>query len=166
MLTVLMLGTNHVAAFLGAPPAPPASCGRRPAGRLAPHSSAVSHARSPTGGSEQEILPPHYQSVASVAWVQQILDSYEENFGGCLIQGLDRKILSAEEQAREVALADVAVVSHDFLRNANDPIYIYGKRGAHACFLFGAWHRSFTFEGHCWLDESQRSCKAKFTALC
>lgn len=128
VLAVLLLGTNQVAAFLGAPLA---SFRRRPG--YMPHSSsnAVGHEKSPAGSPEQEVLPSHFQSAASIAWVQQILDSYEETFDGqSLIPSLDRTRLSPEEQAREVALADVAVVSHDFLRNAEDPMYIYGKSGA------------------------------------
>lgn len=75
----------------------------------------------------EHVLPPYFQSAATVAWVQLMLDSFEETFDGeSLIRGLDRESLCSEEQAREVAVADVAVVSHDFLRSADDPIFIYG----------------------------------------
>ena len=88
----------------------------------------VGHA-SPRLEGEQDVLPPHFRSADSVAWVQLVLDSFEETFDGQpLIGGLDRESLSPEEQARQVALADVAVVSHDFLRSADDPIFIYGAR--------------------------------------
>lgn len=80
-------------------------------------------------GDEDEVLPPHFQTDATVAWVQLVLDSFEETFAGeVLVEGLDREFLSPSEQAREVAVADVAVISHDFLRNAEDPIFIYGRR--------------------------------------
>lgn len=78
---------------------------------------------------EQDVFPPHFQSDETVAWVQLLLDSFEETFDGqSLIRGLNRESLSPEEQARQVAVADVAVVSHDFLRSADDPIFIYGAR--------------------------------------
>lgn len=84
---------------------------------------------SPKPEGEQDELPPHFQSDDSVAWAQLMLDSWEETFAGqSLIRGLDRQSLTKEEQARQVAVADEAVVSHDFLRSADDPIFIYGER--------------------------------------
>lgn len=77
----------------------------------------------------QGALPPHFQSADSVAWVQLVLDSFEEAFDGqALMPWLDRESLSPQEQARQVAVAEEALISHDFLRNADDPIFIYGAR--------------------------------------
>lgn len=95
---------------------------------------------SPKLEGEQGVLPPHFQSVASVAWVQLMLDSFEETFAGQpLIRGLDRESLGREEQARQVAVADVAVVSHDFLRSEDDPIFIYGAKKRMANILIRAF---------------------------
>lgn len=79
-------------------------------------------------------LPSCFTSEATIAWVQQILASWDNEYGqgdggdgggdGGLIG--TREDVDEAEQARRLAAAPFAVVSHDFLRDAHDPIFIYG----------------------------------------
>lgn len=56
----------------------------------------------------------------------QVLASFEDAFGYELIDGLDRSTASPEETARVAARWQCGLVSHDFLRSVEDPIFIYG----------------------------------------
>lgn len=130
-LLVFLLGVSHAEAFFRSAATP---FRRRAMVREQSTSTACFEGRgvgdaSPRLESEQDVLPPHFRSADSVAWVQLMLDSFEETFAGQpLIRGLERESSSPEEQARQVAVADVAMVSHDFQRSADDPIFIYGAR--------------------------------------
>lgn len=79
-----------------------------------------------TGASDYE-LPAHFVSERIVSWLQLILDSYESEVDGGEPLIPDRATGSEEEQARQVAKLPVAILSHDFLRNSEDPIFIYGR---------------------------------------
>lgn len=71
-------------------------------------------------------LPPHFTSSPTIALVQHVLNSFEQEFDGQpLINGMDRGKLSKEEQARRMATAPFALVVHDH-GCADDPIFIYG----------------------------------------
>lgn len=61
--------------------------------------------------------------------MQLILDSWESEVSGDeqLIPGRGRDGDDVVEQARRLADLPVVVISHDFLRNAEDPIFIYGE---------------------------------------
>lgn len=140
-----VLGIGHVVAFFGA--ASPRLFRIRPVSTCARTRWPCTNLAAATGGGdisngsnplpppqpplreEDEVLPPHFHTGATVAWVQRILDAFEENFPGEeLMEPTRRKLLNPEEQARELAVADAAVISHDFLRSADDPIFIYGRR--------------------------------------
>lgn len=92
-------------------------------------------------------LPPHYTSASSVSWVQKILDSHEDEFGGQPLVG--REGACEMEQARRVATAQFAVISHDFLRNAEDPIFVYGALVYVLFFLFSSFFCRFICSACC-----------------
>lgn len=88
------------------------------------HSSTTSNG-SATAEGRGDTLPAHFVAEPVVAWVQQMLNSYRDEFGEELM-GENSGGMSAHEQVQRVAMAPFAVVSHDFLRDADDPIFIYG----------------------------------------
>ncbi|CAM9270656.1 unnamed protein product, partial [Discosporangium mesarthrocarpum] len=68
-------------------------------------------------------LPQHFVSSETVSWVQLILNSYQRTYGKELIERSDSPV----DEAIRVAKEQCAVISHDFLRDRSDPIYIYGN---------------------------------------
>lgn len=141
VLALLALGAGRALAFLGAA-CPNSALRRRDGGAITtlvrpsnvPNcqsaggvADALPSQRPPsTTEREEEMLPAQSKGSATVAWVQLMLDSFEDTFGRGIIDGLDREKLSPEEQEREIDRSDVPIISHDFLRNAEDPIFIYG----------------------------------------
>ncbi|CAM9527118.1 unnamed protein product [Chrysoparadoxa australica] len=80
------------------------------------------------GGSLEDSIPAHYLESQTVEWMQAILDGYKEASGGEDL--IEREGLTAREQAAKVAVLDVAVLSHDLLRNPADATYCYGNLSA------------------------------------
>ena len=127
MMTGVMMTMHHAAvhAFILPPSAAAAACAPRAAAR----------------GTERGAVPAHFVAPDVVEWVQMMLDSYEAETGGESVPGVQRKSLSPTEQAAVVANLDMAMASHDFLRDPSPggAIYCYGN----AMFLhaFGyPWH--------------------------
>ncbi|CAM9926227.1 unnamed protein product [Ectocarpus fasciculatus] len=158
VLALLALGAGRALAFLGAA-SPNSALRRRDGGAVATlvRPSHVPNCSQPGGGvadalppqrppstteREEEMLPAQSKGSATVAWVQLMLDSFEDTFGRGIIDGLDREKLSPEEQEREVDRSGVPIVSHDFLRNAEDPMFIYGN--AASLRTFGYTWEEFT----------------------
>lgn len=92
-----------------------------------------------------------------------MLDSYEDAFGHGLIDGLDRGKASPEEQASVVAGWSCGLVSHDFLRDAEDPIFIYGTRASDMKSNIGSGYRN-KLDSHVG-GEVYRSIGQKFRLL-
>ncbi|CAM9553087.1 unnamed protein product [Ectocarpus sp. 12 AP-2014] len=158
VIALLALGANRALAFLGAA-RPNSALRRRDGGPITTlvRPSNVPNCCQSAGGvadalpsqrppstteREEEMLPAQSKGPATVAWVQLMLDSFEDTFGRGIIDGLDREKLSPEEQEREIDRSDVPIVSHDFLRNAEDPIFIYGN--AASLRTFGYTWEEFT----------------------
>lgn len=79
---------------------------------------------------DDDELPDYFTSEATVAWVQLMLDSWESKKaagGEPLIPNRGSSSSTEVQQARQLANLQYAVVSHDFLRNKEDPIFIYGN---------------------------------------
>ncbi|CAN0242010.1 unnamed protein product, partial [Ectocarpus sp. 13 AM-2016] len=140
VIALLVLGAGRALAFLGAA-CPNSALRRRDGGAITTFvrpsnvpncqsggvADALPSQRPPsTTEREEGMLPAQSKGPATVAWVQLMLDSFEDTFGRGIIDGLDREKLSREEQEREIDRSDVPIVSHDFLRSAEDPIFIYG----------------------------------------
>ncbi|CAM9451613.1 unnamed protein product [Ectocarpus sp. 6 AP-2014] len=157
VLALLALGAGRALAFLGAA-CPNSALRRRDGGAITPlvRPSNVPNCQSAGGVAdalpsqrppstterEEDMLPAQSKGSATVAWVQLMLDSFEDTFGRGIIDGLDREKLSPEEQEGEIDRSDVPIVSHDFLRNAEDPIFIYGN--AASLKTFGYTWEEFT----------------------
>ncbi|CAM9889176.1 unnamed protein product [Scytosiphon promiscuus] len=159
--SLFLLSGRHRVAALFFPAAPHAfhqranACGARcyfPVNRRA-----ISTAFAPAANSNSERdvretpIPAHFTTASTTAWVQQVLDSFEEAFGHGLIDGFDRGESSPEEQARVAARWPCGLVSHDFLRSAEDPIFIYGNEAALQTFGY-TWEEFTTLP-------SRKSCE-------
>lgn len=91
--------------------------------------TATTDANSCSDDDSDDLLPDHFISEATVAWVQLMLDSWESQVlgGEPLIPDRSGSSSTEVQQAQQLANLRYAVVSHDFLRNKEDPIFVYGN---------------------------------------
>lgn len=98
-------------------------------GLIRPRFSAPSTGDQAEQGAGEDPLSPHFTSSSTVAWTRLVLDSYQNEYREPLLDGLDCDVVERDydvERARRLATAPFGVISHDFYRSAEDPMFIYG----------------------------------------
>jgi len=69
----------------------------------------------------------HFDHPSTVEWIQKMLDSYYIEMGEELLP--NRSQLSKEQQAVAIALSPIAIGSHEYIYNPDEPTFNYGNIG-------------------------------------